>query len=381
MGKNKIEVIPEEKKMQIAFEEARKLYLNSKKNLKRKKTELLNLENNIKKTTRDIPNMFLQLTSLKQKETELNRLLSEVKKLKGLKKREKSDLIEFVQSFFDNSLPDVADMFGQNFDPTNLPPIDENTNRSANIFQEFVVQPPKEEQQNIRKLYLRLAEKFHPDKAQNQEEADKFHGIMQNINSAYKRFDYEELNQMLIDSENSLEIEKPAVEKSLLEQQIETLNNQTEYIKNQINRINAQIKNTKKSDLGENYNNLKPFYESTDFDDLINSTSLILQLYDLLIEFLNDTIVNNKIDESKLIKINSFLDETMPAEPQIDDTFDMESILRMMSFDSDDDLSSFFNPSKKKGKATKKSINTEDILLKMFEEEFSRMSRPKKKKR
>jgi hypothetical protein len=53
----------------------------------------------------------------------------------------------------------------------------------------------------------------------------------------------------------------------------------------------------------------------------------------------------------------------------------------MMSFDSDDDLSSFFNPSKKKGKATKKSINTEDILLKMFEEEFSRMSRPKKKKR
>ncbi len=381
MGKNKIEVIPEEKKMQIAFEEARKLYLNSKKNLKRKKTELLNLENNIKKTTRDIPNMFLQLTSLKQKETELNRLLSEVKKLKGLKKREKSDLIEFVQSFFDNSLPDVADMFGQNFDPTNMPPIDENTNRSANIFQEFVVQPPKEEQQNIRKLYLRLAEKFHPDKAQNQEEADKFHGIMQNINSAYKRFDYEELNQMLIDSENSLEIEKPAVEKSLLEQQIETLNNQTEYIKNQINRINAQIKNTKKSDLGENYNNLKPFYESTDFDDLINSTSLILQLYDLLIEFLNDTIVNNKIDESKLIKINSFLDETMPAEPQIDDTFDMESILRMMSFDSDDDLSSFFNPSKKKGKATKKSINTEDILLKMFEEEFSRMSRPKKKKR
>ncbi|MDX2129111.1 MAG: J domain-containing protein [Chloroherpetonaceae bacterium] len=54
----------------------------------------------------------------------------------------------------------------------------------------------KEEKAELRKLYLELAQKFHPDKAETGDETNIFNRIMQRINEAYKHSDIEELRRI-----------------------------------------------------------------------------------------------------------------------------------------------------------------------------------------
>ncbi len=64
------------------------------------------------------------------------------------------------------------------------------------FFDSFQQKPDKEEQKEIRKIFVRLAARFHPDKAQSEKEAENLHELMQQINQAYQRGDIAELLQL-----------------------------------------------------------------------------------------------------------------------------------------------------------------------------------------
>ncbi|NJN34373.1 MAG: J domain-containing protein [Saprospiraceae bacterium] len=145
---------------------------------------------------------------------ELSKLAKEIKELEKtirktlkLKKKDKMELESLTESatlddivfqsklLFGNLNFTEEDVLNQNFNERaqNQHTDEFNRQRRAVMFDEFTVKPDAEEQQNLRKIFISLASDFHPDKAENEQQAKFFHDIMQQINAAYQRGDIDEL--------------------------------------------------------------------------------------------------------------------------------------------------------------------------------------------
>ncbi|MEY4903198.1 MAG: hypothetical protein RLZZ292_1013, partial [Bacteroidota bacterium] len=131
----------------------------------------------------------------------------------------------------------------------------DRSERRKNLFDEYKVSISKEEQGDVRKLYIKLANQFHPDKAKNEKEADLFHDMMQKINAANEAGDY---GTLLALQERYAEYDSSAFDTSdgsvlldLLDQSILKIKKEVQSIDSQVTRIKEEIKNIKKSDLGK----------------------------------------------------------------------------------------------------------------------------------
>ena len=156
-----------------------------------------------------------------------------------------------------------ASMFGEEFDKYQEQrekaengefDFDEEAKAKArDMFKEFNVEPPKEEQRKIRQVFISLSSKFHPDKARNDKDRADFHILMQEINTAYQNHDIDkllEIERLYVHSE-AIDLTGKAVTVDVLTEEIKRLQRELEFLEGQVKRTSGEIKNFRKSDLGK----------------------------------------------------------------------------------------------------------------------------------
>lgn len=118
-------------------------------------------------------------------------------------------------------------------------------------FEAFEVSPEAKEKRDIRQVFIKLSKKFHPDLAENEAEEQSFHVLMQQINAAYKANDI----QTLLEIETAYLVEildfvSQIVTVDALQKEIDRLERDVQFIDNQNDRLNTELKRLQKTDLG-----------------------------------------------------------------------------------------------------------------------------------
>lgn len=144
-----------------------------------------------------------------------------------------------------------------------MPPQETREAREAKLpselFSEFFVAPTEAESQDIRKVYLRLATKFHPDKSDSAAQAERLTAIMQDINAAYKRgdlaalIDIESRDDLQIGSKTGNAALDATPLEDLLQQQLNRLTAQADLLELQLERVQAEHRAIKRSPFAAAY--------------------------------------------------------------------------------------------------------------------------------
>lgn len=190
--------------------------------------------------------------------TKFKEVLYKVYKNKRIPKSERKNaksLLDEVET--DNDFEQMAKQF--EIDPETARRLaqedgEKRQSRFEQLFGAFRSTPPEVEQQQIRKVYLRLATKFHPDKTQDESQAEQFHGIMQHLNNAYEKNDLGALLELERQYDN-IDFTLPTLEENavlnFLNQQIDRLQSEMFLLEQQISRTKDEITALKNSEQGE----------------------------------------------------------------------------------------------------------------------------------
>ncbi|MEZ4887663.1 MAG: J domain-containing protein [Chitinophagales bacterium] len=225
----------------------------TKTQLKRSTTRLTNLQKGITKLQQNIANEMLQnQEKMKALREELLALLKKIMASKKVDKESRAQAKELFKELgeLDDTVPNMEDFEGG--DESEY----EGRGGRFAFFEQFRAETPKEEQRSIRKVFIKLAARFHPDKASTPQEADRFHKIMQRINTAYERNDILTLLDMEAQyadyqkEEVNNEIDESAIV-SLLDQEISKAAIELDLLEGQLNRVKAETKDLRASDAGE----------------------------------------------------------------------------------------------------------------------------------
>lgn len=125
--------------------------------------------------------------------------------------------------------------------------------QAHSLFDKFHVAPPQEEQREIRKVFIALSSKFHPDKAKNDVERVRFHELMQEINAAYQNHDIQALLdlQTLNTDHESLADRQKAVTVDSLTAEADRLQRELNFLENQVERTSEELNSFRQSDFGK----------------------------------------------------------------------------------------------------------------------------------
>ena len=241
--------------------------------LKKKKTSLKSLKTRLKNTKNDITDiqragsgkMMGKMAEMDKLRLEIVELVQQMKQLKGLSRADKAALKDMEKEFAS------ADMFGEDFKTYQAKMeemesgdfeahFEENERaRMRDIFETFAVKPDKEEQKDIRKIFISLSQKFHPDKATTKADEEEYHQMMQQINEAYQAGDIQtllELEQLFL-TEN-LDLSKAqSWTVDVLDQEIKRLERDVQFIESQIARNSLELKQLRTSELGQMLTDMK----------------------------------------------------------------------------------------------------------------------------
>jgi len=233
--------------------------------IKKTRTSLKSLKTRLNNSQQDFVNfqtrMQTEMMSRMEKVQKIvNEIISYAEKLKKasfLSKEDRIGLREIVDMLSGKS------MFGEGFEKYQEQKrkvesgefdFDEDAKAKAkDMFKQFNIEPPKEEQRKIRQVFISLSSKFHPDKAQNDKDRADFHTLMQEINMAYQNHDIDkllEIERMYVNSE-AIDLTGKAVTVDILTEEIKRLNRELEFLEGQVIRTSGEIKNFRKSDLGK----------------------------------------------------------------------------------------------------------------------------------
>ena len=211
--------------------------------------------------------------------------------------------------------------------------------KARDIFKEFNVEPPKEEQRRIRQVFILLSSKFHPDKARNDKDRADFHILMQEINTAYQNHDIDkllEIERMYVNSE-AIDLTGKAVTVDVLTEEINRLKRELEFLEGQVNRTSGEIKNFRKSDIGKaltTKNKLEKQGEGIDaeMEQLDESAKQMSVLHEALKDSWDKQYMSPKFYEALMGGSNSPFDDMEDD----DGDFDFGDIFGG-DFDEDDD--------------------------------------------
>lgn len=219
--------------------------------LNRQKSILNRLKEKILTMQKDTSNkLFNRMSKFDDLKKELLELLKEGQKSKFVSKSDKKEMKDLLHEIEGEDLFGIPNNFTENpnmeEDFYNKPPHEV-------LFDPFKVEINEQEKQNIRKVFIKLATQFHPDKAVNSFESEKFHSIMQRINLAYKRGDIAELieidaNYCLNNNLTFHEDERGILE--FMEQDIERIKHEIYLLNQQLVRTKKEINEINKSEMG-----------------------------------------------------------------------------------------------------------------------------------
>ncbi len=227
--------------------------------LKGLKTRLENTKNQITDVQRSGSGQVMsKMSQMEQLRLELLDLIQQMSQLKGLSREDKAALKDMKQQFSDEDIfgegfsdykAQMKDMESEDFEAQ----FDENERaKMRDMFETFAVKPDKVEQKNIRKIFINLSQKFHPDKATTKADEKEYHEMMQKINEAYQAGDIQtllELEQLFLSEKLDLtKVQSFSVD--VLQQEIDRLERDLQFIENQIDRNSQEIKALRASDLG-----------------------------------------------------------------------------------------------------------------------------------
>ncbi len=172
---------------------------------------------------------------------------------------------------------------------------EERHQRGFDFYDQFTPPVPEAEQKSIREVYKRLAAKFHPDKASGNDTLEqRFHTIMQRINTSYQRGDIADL--LAIESEYTemadilAQADSPLVD--VIEREIERLRNEIELCSLQLERLKTERKKLERSHDGKMIKDYKkaekqgvdPIQEMTaDLDQAITGMQQQIDLFERLL--------------------------------------------------------------------------------------------------
>lgn len=326
------EVLEKEAKIKALQKELKKTHST----LKSLKTRLSKSKKSVDDYQRKFSGEFYSFSYKADKiRLEIIKLFDELKKIKGLTK-EDLDGIDFMQNDFrENTLGEEFENYKAQREQMEAGEFDfkfEENHRAKmqDIFSEFEVKPDADEQKNIRKIFIGLSTRFHPDKAKNENQRAKHHEIMQEINEAYQAGDtarlleIEHLNSGLEDSDFT----SKAGSIDVLAQAIKKLEEELSFIKNQIKRTSAEIKNLRESDLGTMLTGMKRAEkEGEGIDSMIEGVKegleQMTEVRDVLkkcietksIDPMNEWMISMAGEQSELDLMDMFSDDVDLADP------------------------------------------------------------------
>ncbi len=221
--------------------------------LKGLKTRLRNMQDKFSDLqTTDSAKVSHKFIQLKQLREELAELAKKLKESQGINRNDKHELDLMAEDLSSDS-PGFEEYINMEERTEHFEFGEEERAKMFDFFEQFQVDPKEEEKKDIRKLFIRLSNRLHPDKAKNAKQAETFHNIMQQINEAYQRNDVQTL----------LDLEKRYVEEeqfdaesgwegitNMLDHQIGKLESELFLINGQIDRTSSEIKAFRQSPAG-----------------------------------------------------------------------------------------------------------------------------------
>ncbi len=339
MSKNieKSSIVTQKEQVLIDLQKAKKKLLTQ---LKRNKTTLQKLKEeaiNIQKNMGGrMMGMMMNMSELKN---EVSDLLKQVLASKKIAEEEKDGLEDVIAMFDDFDMMEEmtgmsAEEFAKKQEESGFNTDEFDRQRAFDMFSQFSVEPEEKDQKGMRKAYLKLAARFHPDKAKSKKEKEQFHALMQQIISAYERGDMEELLSLEakyaeVATLADMDISNEVAIIDFLDIEIDKVSRETDLLEKQLLRVKQEVKNIRKSDLGDmikaqkdarkyGYNTLEEEADmmQQEFDNLEATR-------DGLKEYLETGVMPESVKQAFM-------------QPSMDeDLFDLEELL--MFFDEDDE--------------------------------------------
>lgn len=280
-----------------------------RKRLQKKQTTLKSLKTRLRNMQKDIDDIHRKahthitgfMERLDKLRLEIVDLATRVKKVKGIPKEDREALSKIGSDFSSSSL------FGEEFEEYQEERAkmeagefnfeEEQRAKMWDLFQQFQVQPEEKEQRDIRKVFLKLSNKFHPDRAKNEKEAAAFHERMQEINAAYQRNDIQALLEMeQLHLMEVVDFSAEAATIDVLQQEINRLKKSLRFIENQIGRTSREVKNLRQSDFGQMLTDVKRAErQGVGFEEMTAQYEELIRMLTLLRDGLKDSIKKGKV--------------------------------------------------------------------------------------
>lgn len=322
LGKNK-----ETLEKEASIVELTKTLKRKKTTLKSLKTRLKNNQNKIGSFQRSTTSSFAsRMDKIDVLRKEISALAKKAMKIKSLSREDLEALKAMTSELNDDSL--FPEEFQQYYtmkaqiESGEFNYEESQKARLEDIFQNFVVEPEKKDKKEIRKIFIELSNQFHPDRASSKEEQESFHQLQVEINEAYKKNDVQKLLELKALFGESQEIETTST--NVLDQQIEKLQIEIDFISKQIDRTSQEIKNLRQSEYGAMLTGISKAKKSGELDEMFDEFDSMLQIFQTLRDGLEDSI---KINALSPILINMMQESMMDEDDfgmDLSDFFDLE---------------------------------------------------------
>ncbi|MEM9984569.1 MAG: hypothetical protein AAF804_05685 [Bacteroidota bacterium] len=255
---NQIEKSSEARQKELHIEKLEIAIKKKRATIKGLRTRLGNLKQNIRDMSQKMNSTAMSsIERLKQIQAgmieALERLLKQKKiKLKASQREVAQGILAEIRGDFDQ---DGQEMIDEAWEQINGAPEGhdyEEEARSADAFAEFRPEPSAEEKRDIRKVYLKLSQAFHPDMARTDQDRELYHKRMQQISAAYQQHDIEALLQMEQQFlGDQFEDDEVIGGTNLLDDKIARLERELDFLDSQAGRLSVEIKEIRQSGMGQ----------------------------------------------------------------------------------------------------------------------------------
>jgi len=222
------------------------------KQIENSRTKLKNLNESIKKVNIQVTQ---RVAPFRQKILKLDRqihdLFMEIWTDRKLGKKSRKDIEAFYYHLQVSGLisPQQFPLGAEIFEFDDSDDQSEHRDNSCHQVIEDIEKPDRDEQKKVRQLFLRLADRFHPDKVTDETEKAFRTEVMKEINLAYQNADLARL--LAIEKQQELESIIDRDSSNDLTRHCAKVESENAFLKEQLETLKRQLKLTKKTKQGE----------------------------------------------------------------------------------------------------------------------------------